>query len=380
VGLDGHIEKLASLSIELNYGLLNGGVREQNAFSTSRRNTHEIRVKMQIATRLSLEWSCCPDGYEIVPQDGDPLEPTEEYEAMLQRDPQNASALAGLARCCLKSGDLERAQAIIGQLVPDELKNPAVKRAFRDVKGGQWARLELQAYPERTSPAVLPDEWTHSLLPRTTAVTTTRPLDYHAGLYRQFAALAFEPNCYRKFADEFGPLIDVYSPSLWVYASFHACVRRVLGLAAPAWVLQHLTPLAPKNKAAMDAAGPLIVLGAGDNLDPLTRLTLMIEHGCASGVARSAIDSRLEIVIRPRNLMVAIALQTVRHLPGEQQRTEERTGVKLMQCEHCSKHFEAGPGTRRRRTSKFCSTKCGNESRYAKRSAKEIEGRQPKPG
>jgi hypothetical protein len=301
---------------------------------------------------------------------------------MLQRDPQNAIALAGLARCCLKSGDVARADQIIGQLIPKELANPAVKRAFREVRRVQWALLELQFYPERTSPPVLPDEWTHSLQPRTTAATATRPLDYNAGLYRQFAALAFEPNGYRKFADEFGLLIDGYSPSLWAYAGFHACVRRVLGLAVPAWVLQQfntpssdLTTLAAKNKAAMDAAGMLIVLGSGDNLEPLTRLTQMIEHGCTTGVAPSAISGRLEIVIRPRNLMVAIALQTVRHLPGEQQRTEERTGVKLMQCEHCSKHFEAGPGTQRRRTSKFCSAKCGNESRYAKRKAPSLGDR-----
>jgi hypothetical protein len=56
---------------------------------------------MQIPTQVSLEWSRCPDGYEIVPSDGDPLEPVEVYEAMLQRDPQDAGALAGLARCCL---------------------------------------------------------------------------------------------------------------------------------------------------------------------------------------------------------------------------------------------------------------------------------------
>ena len=329
---------------------------------------------MQIATQVSLEWSCCPDGYDIVPQDGDPLETAEAYEAMVRRDPQNASALAGLARCCLKSGDLERAQAIIEQLVPGELKNPAVKRAFHDMRGVQWARLELQAYPERTSPAVLPDEWTHRLLPRTTAVTTTRPLDHNAGLYRRFAGLAFEPNCYRKFSDECGLLLDGYSRPLWVYASFHACVRRALGLPVPTWVLEQFHPssidLTTASEAAIRGVGMLVVLGSGDDLAPLTRLTLMIEHGCTTGVARSTIDGRLEIVIRPRNLMVAIALQTVRHLPGEQQRTEERTGVKLMQCEHCSKYFEAGPGTGRRRTRKFCSTKCGNESRYARKSAK----------
>lgn len=325
---------------------------------------------MQIATRVSLEWCRCPDGYEIVPQDGDPLEPAEAYEAILQREPQNADALAGLARCCLGSGDVARARQIIGPLVrAGELKNPAVRRAYLEIRHAGWAELEQQVYPERTSPPALPDNWTHGLRARTTAVTPTSPLDHNPGLHRKFAGLAFEPNCYRKFADECGVLIDAPSPSLWVYASFHACVRRALGLAVPAWVTQQLntpTTLDTKNKAAMDGAGMLVVLGSGDNLDPLIRLKLMIEHGCTIGVVPSAIGGRLEIVIRPRNLMVAIALQTVRHFSGEQERTEERTGAKLMQCEQCGEYFEAGTGTGRRRTSKFCSQKCGQQSRYAK--------------
>lgn len=218
--------------------MLNGGVREQNELSTAVRDTHEIRV-MQIPTQVSLDWSRCPGGYEIVPPDGDPLEPVEVYEAKLQRDPQDASALAGLARCCLDSGDLARSEQIIGQLVrAGELKNPAVERALRIVRGVRWALLRQKAYPQRTYPPALPDVWTHELQARTKNITVTRPLDDNDGLYRQFADLEFEPESYRKFADRYGLLFAGYSPALWSYASFHACVRRALGLHVPSWVLE----------------------------------------------------------------------------------------------------------------------------------------------
>jgi hypothetical protein len=334
---------------------------------------------MQIPTQVSLEWSRCPDGYEIVPQDGDPLEPAEVYVAIIQRDPQNASALAGLARCYLRIGDVARADQIIGGLLTD-LANPAVKRAFREVRRVQWALLGLEANPERTSLVVRTSlaertssavlAWTHRLKPRTTTVMATRPLDDNPGLYRQFAALAFEPNCYRKFADGCGLLTDNYSLSLWSYASFHACVRRALGLAVPPWVQQQfntpspdLNSLATKSKAVMDGVGMLIVQGSGDDLDPLVRLKLLIERGCTTGVDPNNISGRLEIVIRPRNLMVAIALQTVWHLSGEQQ----RTGVELIQCERCNKPIMVGTGTGRRTTLRFCSPKCGQQFRYAKK-------------
>jgi Tetratricopeptide repeat len=327
---------------------------------------------MQIHTQVSLDWPRCLDGYEIVPPDGDPLEPVQVYEAMLQRDPQDASALAGLARCCLKRGDVARAEQIIRPLAPKILQNPAVKRAFRDVTDARWAKLEQQVYPERTSPPALPDEWTHRLRPRTTAVTATRPLDHNAGLFRRFADLAFEPDCYRKFSDECGLLIDAYDPTLWAYASFHACVRGSLGLQVPTWVLEQFNPssidLTTASEAMIVALGNLVVLGSGDNLPSLTRLKILIEHGCITGV--STTSGRLEIVIRPRNLMVAIALQTIRHLSGEQ----ERTGVQLLQCAHCHKHFHAGTGTPKRTRSKFCSPKCGDEARYAKKKLKRREG------
>ena len=109
---------------------------------------------------------------------------------------------------------------------------------------------------------------------------------------------------------------------------------------------------------------------ACDNPDPLIRLQLMIERGYTRGVVPSTIRGRLEQVIRPRNLMVAIALQTVWHMSGEQERAEERTGVRVMQCDRCGKRFEAGPERSGAGPSKFCSPKCGNEFVTPKESAK----------
>jgi putative thioredoxin len=44
----------------------------------------------------------------------------EIYAALLQEDPQNVAALAGLARCYLKSGDVERAEQTLGLVPPDK--------------------------------------------------------------------------------------------------------------------------------------------------------------------------------------------------------------------------------------------------------------------
>src|SRR5262249_42977651 len=44
----------------------------------------------------------------------------EIYAEVLQQEPQNPAALAGLAKCYLKSGDIDRAEQTIGLLPPDK--------------------------------------------------------------------------------------------------------------------------------------------------------------------------------------------------------------------------------------------------------------------
>jgi putative thioredoxin len=51
---------------------------------------------------------------------GDLQGAAEVYAAVLQEEPQNVAALAGLARCYLKSGDIPRAEQTLGLVPPDK--------------------------------------------------------------------------------------------------------------------------------------------------------------------------------------------------------------------------------------------------------------------
>jgi putative thioredoxin len=61
---------------------------------------------------------------------GDLQGAAEVFAAVLQEEPQNALALAGLATCYLKSNDLERAEQTLG-LVPPDKQNIAAVSAIR---------------------------------------------------------------------------------------------------------------------------------------------------------------------------------------------------------------------------------------------------------
>jgi len=79
----------------------------------------------------------------------------EIYAALLQEDPQNVAALAGLARCYLKSGDLERAEQTLGLVPPDKRDAGPVAsvRAALDLaklagKAGDVGKLEAKVAAE----------------------------------------------------------------------------------------------------------------------------------------------------------------------------------------------------------------------------------------
>jgi putative thioredoxin len=57
---------------------------------------------------------------------GDLQRAAEIYAAILQDDPQNAAALAGLARCYLKSGDSARAEQTLALVPPDKRESGPV--------------------------------------------------------------------------------------------------------------------------------------------------------------------------------------------------------------------------------------------------------------
>ena len=86
---------------------------------------------------------------------GDLQDAAEVYAAVLQQDPQSLGALAGLARCYLKSGDMARAEQTIGLVPPDKRDNAAVAsvRAALDLaklagKTGDTGKLEAKVKAE----------------------------------------------------------------------------------------------------------------------------------------------------------------------------------------------------------------------------------------
>ena len=86
---------------------------------------------------------------------GDLQGAAEIYAALLQEDPQNVAALAGLARCYLKSGDVERAEQTLGLVPPDKRETGPVAsvRAALDLaklagKAGDAGKLKAKVEAE----------------------------------------------------------------------------------------------------------------------------------------------------------------------------------------------------------------------------------------
>ena len=67
---------------------------------------------------------------EAASQGGDIALAAEIYAAVIQEDPENTSAIAGLARCYLANGDTERALATL-EMVPPAKKNESVVKSVR---------------------------------------------------------------------------------------------------------------------------------------------------------------------------------------------------------------------------------------------------------
>ena len=67
---------------------------------------------------------------EAASQAGDIPHAAEIYAAIIQEDPENTAAIAGLARCYLANGDTERALATL-EMVPPARKNESVVKSVR---------------------------------------------------------------------------------------------------------------------------------------------------------------------------------------------------------------------------------------------------------
>jgi putative thioredoxin len=80
---------------------------------------------------------------------GDLQTAAEIYASMLQQDGQQPDALAGLAKCYLESGDVERAKQTIDLVPPDKANTPSVasvkatlELAEKAPQSGELAELE----------------------------------------------------------------------------------------------------------------------------------------------------------------------------------------------------------------------------------------------
>ncbi|MGE3066732.1 MAG: thioredoxin [Hyphomicrobiaceae bacterium] len=87
---------------------------------------------------------------------GDPQGAAEIYAAILQEDRQNVGALAGLARCYLKSGDVARAEQTLALVPPDKRESgpvssvrAAIELAQQSASAGDVAALaaKVEAAP-----------------------------------------------------------------------------------------------------------------------------------------------------------------------------------------------------------------------------------------
>jgi putative thioredoxin len=84
---------------------------------------------------------------------GDLQGAAEAYAAVLQEDQTNVEALAGVARCYLKSGDTERAQQMLSLVPPDKETTPSVQavKAALELSAKAAGASETAALEERIS-------------------------------------------------------------------------------------------------------------------------------------------------------------------------------------------------------------------------------------
>jgi putative thioredoxin len=84
---------------------------------------------------------------EAASQAGDIALAAEIYAAVLQEEPEHVAAIAGLARCYLANGDIDRARATL-EMVPEAKKNDAAVKGVRlaiDMAADAPAPTELDA-------------------------------------------------------------------------------------------------------------------------------------------------------------------------------------------------------------------------------------------
>ena len=208
-------------------------------------------------------------------------------------------------------------------------------------------------------------------------------------LAMEFAQLDFAPSSYCHFADRFGLLLDERLPAEWArvaerfpgdrsqlgpsmfwnqFVALQVAVRRVLKLPVSkkldvfAALSRTLSPLRGRGRDEARLGRRIVDHLEPSGLDATTFLRLLVGHGCATMVIAQGRNLSLEV--RPRNLAVAIALQALWLASGE----GKLRGAEFLTCAQCQTRFVAGPGTGRRRSSRFCGDQCRYAAHYVKRS------------
>ena len=112
-------------------------------------------VERLLGEEAAMDAATAIDAADKALEAGDLQAAAEVYAAVLQQDPQNVAALAGLARCYLKSGDTARAEQTLGLVPPDKRDSGPVAsvRAALDLakmagKAGDTAKLEAKVEAE----------------------------------------------------------------------------------------------------------------------------------------------------------------------------------------------------------------------------------------
>lgn len=84
---------------------------------------------------------------------GDHAQAAQLYGAVVEADPENIEAIAGLARCYLANGDSERASQILDMAGPDRQSDPAIKgvRTAIDLMADAPKDEELDALMEKVT-------------------------------------------------------------------------------------------------------------------------------------------------------------------------------------------------------------------------------------
>ncbi len=112
-------------------------------------------VERLLGEEAAMDAATAIDAADKALEAGDLQAAAEVYAAVLQQDPQNVAALAGLARCYLKSGDTARAEQTLGLVPPDKRDSGPVAsvRAALDLaklagKAGDAAKLQAKVAAE----------------------------------------------------------------------------------------------------------------------------------------------------------------------------------------------------------------------------------------